>query len=83
MTPGHGRRLSCPFGASQIWEVRGVGLIETSAALAACLLVLGVAVVLDRRPYHPGKWNYIPVMIIALAASLVLGRHLLTLLHPG
>jgi len=48
------------------------------------LLVLVIAVVLDRRPYRPGKRNYIPVMIIALAASLVLGRHLLTLLtaHP-
>jgi len=61
-----------------------VGIIETGGALAACLLVLVIAVVLDRRPYRPGKRNYIPVMIIALAASLVLGRHLLTLLtaHP-
>jgi hypothetical protein len=61
-----------------------MGIVETSGALAAALLVLGVAVVLDRRPYRPGKLNYIPIMIIALAASLVLGRHLLTLLtaHP-
>jgi hypothetical protein len=58
-----------------------VGIVETSVALGACLLVLTVAVVLDRRPYHPGKQNYIPVMIIALAASLVLGRHLLALLY--
>jgi hypothetical protein len=57
-----------------------VGIVETSGALAACLLVLAVAVVLDRRPYRPGKLNYIPIMIIALAAILVLGRHLLTLL---
>jgi len=42
--------------------------------------VLAVAVVLDRRPYRPGKLNYIPIMIIALAAILVLGRHLLGLL---
>jgi len=42
-------------------------------------LVLAVAVALDRRPYCPGKRNYVPIMIIALAASLVLGRHLLTL----
>jgi hypothetical protein len=54
-------------------------MIETSAAVA-CLLVLIVAVVLDRRPYRPGKHNYIPIMIIALAASLVLSRHLLTLI---
>jgi hypothetical protein len=61
-----------------------VGIIETGGALAACLIVLVVAVVLDRRPYRPGKLNYIPIMIIALASSLVLGRHLLTLLtaHP-
>jgi hypothetical protein len=56
-----------------------VGLTETSLALGLCLLVLVVAVVLDRRPYRPGKRNFIMLMIIALAASLVLGRHLLTL----
>ena len=55
-------------------------MIETSAALGACLLLLTVAVVLDRRPYRPGKRNYIPIMIIALAAALVFGRHLLTLI---
>ena len=60
-----------------------MGLILTSVALAACLVVLAVAVVLDRRPYHPGKLNYIPVMIVALAASLVLARHLLALLYIG
>ena len=42
-----------------------MGIIETSGALAASLLVLAVAVVLDRRPYRPGKRNYIPIMIIA------------------
>ena len=57
-----------------------MGLIETSAALGACLLVLTVAVALDRRPYRPGKRNYVPIMIIAVAASLVLGRHLLSLM---
>jgi hypothetical protein len=55
-----------------------VGVIETSAALTAGLLVLAMAVALDRRPYRPGKRNYVPIMVIALAASLVLGRHLLT-----
>jgi hypothetical protein len=55
-------------------------MIETSAALGACLLVLIVAVAFDRRPYRPRKPNYIPIMIVALAASLVLGRHLLTLM---
>jgi hypothetical protein len=32
-----------------------VGMIETSAALGACLLVLIVAVALVRRPYRPGS----------------------------
>lgn len=55
-------------------------LTETSAALAVCVLVLAVAVALDRRPYRPGKLNYIPLMIISLAAGLVFGRHLLALI---
>ena len=57
-----------------------MGLIETSAALGACLLLLAVAIALDRRPYRPGKRNYVPVMIIAVAGILVLGRHLLSLM---
>ena len=57
-----------------------MGVFETSASLGACLLVLAVAVALDRRPYRPGKRNYIPIMIVAVAASLVLGRHLLSLM---
>jgi hypothetical protein len=46
------------------------------------VFVLAVAVVLDRRPAPtaPGKLNYIPLMIIALAAGLVLGRRLLGLI---
>jgi hypothetical protein len=58
-----------------------VGLIETSIALAVCMLLLAAAIILDRRPYRPGKLNYVPVMFIALATSLVLGRHLLGLLR--
>ena len=58
----------------------GMGLTETSIALAGCALVLVVAIILDRRPYRPGKLNYITLMIIALTAILVLGRHLLALL---
>ncbi len=57
-----------------------MGIVETSAALGACLLVLTAAIILDRRPYRPGKYNYIPIMILALAASLVLGRHLIGLI---
>ena len=60
-----------------------MGLTETTVALGACTALLIVAVVLDRRPYRPGKLNYIPLMIICLAACLILGRHLLTLLRQG
>ena len=58
-------------------------LTETSVALGACAAVLIVAVVLDRRPYRPGRLNYIPLMIICLVACLLLGHHLLTLIRPG
>ena len=57
-----------------------MGLTETSVALAGCVLALVIAIILDRRPYRPGKLNYIPLLIITLAAILVLGRHLLALL---
>ena len=56
-----------------------MGLIATSTALAISLLVLAVLIVLDRRPYRPGKRNLVMLMIVALAASLLLARHLLTL----
>jgi len=58
-------------------------LTETIVALGASTVLLIVAIVLDRLPYRPGKPNYIPLMIICLAACLVLGRHLLTLIRPG
>jgi hypothetical protein len=57
-----------------------MGVVETILALALSLLVLAIAVVLDRRPYRPGKHNSIPLMIIALAAALLFARHLLSLL---
>lgn len=57
-----------------------MGPFATSAALGISILVLVGAVALDRRPYRPGKRNYIPLMIVALAASLALARHLLALL---
>jgi hypothetical protein len=56
-------------------------LIETIIGLAACAVLLIGAILLDRRPYRPGKLDYIPLMIIALAACLLLGRHLVTLLR--
>jgi hypothetical protein len=45
------------------------------------VVVLVVAIILDRQPYRPGKLNYIPLMIVALAAILVLARHLLALVQ--
>lgn len=57
-----------------------MGLAATAAALAACLLLLATAVALDRRPYRPGRLNYVPLMILACAASLILLRHLLGLM---
>jgi hypothetical protein len=56
-------------------------LTETIVALGACAALLVVAIVLDRRPYRPGKLNYIPLMIVCLAACLILGRHLLSLIR--
>jgi hypothetical protein len=53
---------------------------QGSQVLGACLRVLTVAIALDRRPYWPGKRNYIPIMIVAVAGNLVLGRHLLSLM---
>jgi hypothetical protein len=57
-----------------------MGLLPTVGALALCLGLLTTAIVLDRRPYRPGKRDLVGLMIIALAASLIFARHLLTLL---
>jgi hypothetical protein len=56
-------------------------LTETIAALSVCGVLLIIVIVLDRRPYRPGKLNYIPLMIVCLAACLILGRHLLSLIR--
>ena len=56
-------------------------LTETIVALGACAVLLIIVIVLDRRPYQPGKLNYIPLMIVCLAACLILGRHLLSLIR--
>jgi hypothetical protein len=47
--------------------------------LAFCLVALVVCIILDRRPYRPGKFNFIPIMIVLVIAILVLGRFLLKL----
>jgi hypothetical protein len=38
------------------------------------------AIIFDRASHHSGKINYVPLMIIALAAVFVLTRHLVALL---
>jgi hypothetical protein len=60
-----------------------LAIFETSAVLAGCPPVLAVTIALDRCLYLSGKQNYIPVMIIALAASLVLRLRLLALMAVG
>jgi hypothetical protein len=57
-----------------------MGLTVTATGFALSFGLLIVAVVLDRRPYRPGKFNFVPLMILLLACCLVLGRHLVTLL---
>ena len=75
------RRRRVPALNERIWfSDPQVDLTTTIIAFGGCALLLAVAVVLDRRPYRPGKLNYIPLMIICLAACLVLGRHLLSLI---
>lgn len=48
-------------------------------ALAVCLIALLACIIIDRRPYRPGKFNLIPIMIVLVIACLVLGRFLLKL----
>lgn len=57
-----------------------MGLIATLSVLTTCALILAAAIALDRQLYQPGKLDYIPLMILCLAACLVLGRHLLALI---
>jgi hypothetical protein len=76
--------ISCPLAHARdrrfVHDVH-MNLTGTILGLGASAGLLVVAVVLDRRPYRPGKLNYIPLMIICLAVCLVLGRHLLTLIR--
>jgi hypothetical protein len=52
-----------------------MGLIELIAALIAYAVAPAVAIALDRRPYRPGKLDYLPLMIVSLAACFLPGRH--------
>ena len=59
-----------------------MGLPETIAGFAAFATLLAVGVVQDRRPYAPGRFNWIPLMMIGLIGAIVFGNHLATLLRP-
>jgi peptidoglycan/LPS O-acetylase OafA/YrhL len=55
-------------------------LTETAGGLAAALALLGFAIWQDRRPWRPGKANWVPLMIVAMVAVMVLAAHLGALL---
>jgi hypothetical protein len=55
-------------------------LNNTVAGLAAALSVLGLAIWQDRRPWRPGKANWVPLMIVAMVAAMALLAHLGALL---
>jgi hypothetical protein len=52
-------------------------LTATAAALGACIAALLVLAVLDRRPYRPGRFNLVPLMIVLAVASIVLLKQLI------
>ena len=52
---------------------------ETGLALGACLTLFIVALVLERRPYQPGKFNYHPAMLVLVITNLILGRYVVQL----
>jgi hypothetical protein len=54
-------------------------LRETLIGLAVCAAVLGFALFQDRRPWQPGKRDWVPLMILALIGLLVLAGHLVAL----
>jgi hypothetical protein len=58
-----------------------MGLIETIAGIAGFGTLLVVGVIRDRRPYHPGKMNWIPAMMIGLIGAVIFAMHLATLLR--
>jgi hypothetical protein len=53
---------------------------ETLGGLAVGLVALGLALWQDRRPWRPGKFNWVPLMIVGLVATIVFGIHLGALL---
>ena len=56
-----------------------MGRTGTGIALGTCLAALAFLIVLDRRPYRPGKPNHVPLMIVLAALAILLGEQLLQL----
>jgi hypothetical protein len=55
-------------------------LPETVAAWAVASAALVAFILLDRRPYVPGRRSYVPLMFVSLTAWMVLTGHLANLL---
>src|SRR5258708_1209772 len=58
-----------------------MGLWETIIGFAAFGSLLVVGVVQDRRPYAPGRLNWVPAMMIGLIGAIVFAIHLAALLR--
>jgi hypothetical protein len=56
-------------------------LTTTLIGLGSFGTLLAVGLVLDRRPYAPGRMSWIPAMMIGLIGVLVFAAHLATLLR--
>jgi hypothetical protein len=56
-----------------------MGLPETIIGFAAFATLLIVGVVQDRRPYAPGRLNWVPAMMVGLIGAIIFGMHLATL----
>jgi hypothetical protein len=57
-------------------------LVLTWIGIAAAVLIGGVAVYMERRPYVPGKVWYVPyraVMLVCVLAFILAAAHLITL----
>ena len=60
-----------------------LGLAGTLALLATAFAICGFAVVMDRRPYVPGRiWTvpYKMILFLGVFAAVVLAAHLVTVL---
>lgn len=60
-----------------------MGLTATLVGIGAAFALAGLCIVIERRPYIPGRpWRFPSKLVLALSllAILALGAHLMTLL---